>query len=102
MKVRVFAPCDFDPADKATVGGTDHIFPMLPSVGHVLRFTDQRTGEFTVAKVGFVQEGLAFVAAVWLDGADTRSPINSDPIDEAAGQHRDLNYDIPPETMEGY
>jgi hypothetical protein len=104
MKIRVFVPSELDPADGSTFSGTDHIFPILPSIGHVLRFTDERAGEFTVAKVGFMQDGLAFVAAVWLDGAKTNSPINSGPIDEGDDQdrYRDLNYDVPPETMEGY
>lgn len=100
MKVRVFAPRDFDPADASAFSGTDHVFPALPSVGHVLHFMHERAGEFTVAKVGFIQEGPIFVAAIWLDGPQTRQPS----IAEPGGQdrYRDLNYDIPPESMEGY
>lgn len=100
MKVRVFAPCDFGPADGSAFSGTDHVFAVLPSVGHVLQFTDERAGDFTVAKVGFVQEGAAFVAAIWLDGAKTRPPSIAEPSEK--DRYRDLNYDVPPESMEGY
>lgn len=104
MKVRVFAPRDFDPADGSAFSGTDHVFPMLPSVGHVLRYTDERAGEFTVAKVGFVQECPAFVAAIWLDGPKTKPPSIAEQIDEPGegDRYRDLNYDVLPESMEGY
>jgi hypothetical protein len=104
MIVRVFVPCTFDAEEGASLNGSDHVFPMMPSVGHVLRFTNERAGEFTVAKVGFVQDGHAFVAAVWLEGRATESPIGSDRIDEGDDPdgYRDLNRDVPPETMEGY
>jgi len=104
MKVRVFVPRELDPVKGTTFTGTDHIFPILPSVGHVLRFTDEAAGEFTVAKVGFMQDDRAFVAAVWLDGPVTKASIASDHIDDGDEQNRtgDLNEDVPPESMEGY
>jgi len=104
MKVRVFVPREFGPANGSSFRGTDFNFPMLPSVGHVLHLTDEHAGEFTVVKVGFIQEGPSFVAAVWLQGAETKSRIKSDLADERDDQdrYRDLNYDVPPESMEGY
>lgn len=104
MMVRVFVPCTPDPAGGPAFRGSDHIFPVLPSIGHVLRFTDERKGDdFTVAKVGFVQHGDAFMAAVWADGAETEPTAPVDQADDRdRHQYRDLNYDVPPESMTGY
>lgn len=104
MIVRVFMPRAVDPADGSTFRGTDHNFPVLPSIGQVLRFTDERAGDFTVAKIGFVQDGDAFLAAAWLEATDTRPAIKSDPMNEAdkLDRYRDLNYDVPPDSMTGY
>jgi hypothetical protein len=51
-----------------------------------------------------MQEGPGFVAAVWLEGPETTLSITSDQMDEAddRDRYRDLNYDVPPEIMEGY
>ena len=104
MKVRVFVPRECGPADGFTFDGTDYNFPMLPSVGHVLHFTNERAGEFTVVKVGFMQEGPSFVAAVWVEGAKTKATSHSDPNGERGDvdRYRDLNSDVPPGSMEGY
>ena len=104
MIVRVFVPRPHEPAEGANFSGSDHNFPVLPSIGQVLRFTDERGGDdFTVSKVGFVQNGDAFIAAVWTDGPEIEA---TDPIEEVIHgdrhEYRDLNYDVPPETMEGY
>lgn len=104
MMVRVFMPRETDPTDGATFSGTDYRFPGLPSIGQLLRLTDTRAGDFTVSKVGFVQDGDAFVAAIWLEGAAPKPVPRSDPTDENDDQYRyrDLNYDVPPESMTGY
>jgi hypothetical protein len=104
MKVRVFVPRALDPADGPTVSGTDHNFPMMPNVGHIVHFTDERASEFMVARVGFTQDGEAFLAAVWLEQAASIPVLYSDPIAEKAETepYRDLNYDVPPESMTGY
>jgi hypothetical protein len=105
MKVRVFTKSEFDPIDRAAFKrGTDHSFPMLPSVGHSMFFTDERKGEFVIVKVGFVQDGPAFVPAVWLEGPETKSANKSEEIENGGGRESvgDLNSDIPPASMEGY
>lgn len=104
MKVRVFIPCAADPVGTATFSAADFNFPVLPEIGHVLRFSNGKTEEFTVAEVGFVQEDAAFLAAVWLESSDrdaayrAAQPEPGEPRDE----YRDLNADVPPETMTGY
>ena len=105
MIVRVFVPCTFDPAEGLAFSQSDHNFPVLPSIGQVLRFTDEREGDdFTVAKVGFVQVGDAFIAAVWVEGVETKPVERIDEADdqEERYQYRDLNYDVAPESMTGY
>ncbi|MBC2665646.1 hypothetical protein H7F51_08925 [Novosphingobium flavum] len=106
MKVRVFVPGVAEAADGPCYGGTDHQFPALPSLGQTLRFTDERKGDFTVIDVGFVQEGDAFVAAVWLEADAARRASYAEPVVviEAADRHseRDLNHDVPPDSMPTY
>jgi len=68
MMVRVFVPREHDPADGSDCDGTDHEFPTLPQIGQAIRFTDFRNGDFTVSKVGFIQDGEGFVPAVWTEG----------------------------------
>lgn len=103
MKVRVFVPRATDPADGSTFSGTDYNFPVLPSIGHVLRFTDD-DGDFTVASVGFVQDDEAFLAAVWLEaGAGQYMDPNEE--GEPGDRYRDLdvlNSDMPPDSMPDY
>jgi hypothetical protein len=100
MIVRVFVPSAFDAAKGPIFSCTDHNFPVLPSIGHVLRFKDEREGHFTVAQVGFIQDGGAFLAAVWLQGPFTKpSPIDGN---DHQDRYRDLNYDVPPESMTAY
>lgn len=104
MIVRVFVPRSHDAQDGTVFSGSDHNFPVIPNIGHVLRFTDERNDEeFTVAKAGFVQRGDAFIAAVWLEGPGTEL---AEPERKRGSQdreeYRDLNYDVPPESMTGY
>jgi len=103
MKVRVFVPGAGDAAGEPAFSGSDHHFPLLPSVGHVVHFR-HAAGDFTVQSVGFVQDEDAFLPAVWLELNRTQSayvpearntPPQSDPS-------RDLNHDIPPEVMTDY
>lgn len=104
MKVRVFIPRIQDSSEGPTFSGTDHNFPVLPSIGHVLRFNDGRAGDFTVVEVGFVQDDTAFLAAVWLEANAQNPTYHSDPpyTVETSDRFRDLNYDVPPESMTGY
>jgi len=104
MIVRVFVPRSHDPNDGSVFSGGDHNFPVLPDVGHVLRFADERKGDdFTVSKVGFVQQGEAFIAAVWLEGPDAEPPKPEEKsVPQDRDEYRDLNYDVPPESMTGY
>lgn len=104
MKVRVFIPRPPDATDGPTFSGTDHNFPVLPSVGHALRFNDGRAGDFTVVGVGFVQDGAAFLAAVWLEANAKNPTYHWEPPDagEPPDRFRDLNYDVPPDSMTGY
>ncbi|RYG88811.1 MAG: hypothetical protein EON59_03205 [Alphaproteobacteria bacterium] len=67
MLVRVFVPKPLDPADGSDLDGTEHEFPALPCVGDLIRFTDHRAGEdFTVDRVGYIQDGDGFVACSWV------------------------------------
>lgn len=104
MIVRVFVPRSHDSGRGSVFSGSDHKFPVLPQVGHTLRFTDERKGDgFAVSKVGFVQDGEAFIAAVWLEGPDTEPPQPEEkPVPENRDEYRDLNYDVPLESMTGY
>lgn len=104
MKVRVFIPCAADPAGAATYSAADFNFPVLPEVGHVLRFSNGKTEEYAVAEVGFVQEDAAFLAAVWLESSEREAAYRADlpEAQEPREEYRDLNADVPPETMTGY
>lgn len=106
MMVRVFVPGAINQTDQPSFSGTDHHFPVMPSVGHVLRFTGERDDEFIVARVGFVQDGEAFLAAAWLEISGAKQAHYSDPIDAVSNpdnhRYRDLNYDVSPDTMTGY
>lgn len=77
MIVRVFVPKDLDLADGSTFDGTDHEFPVLPHVGHSIRFTDERQDHFKVERVGFIQEGYVFVPAVWCKGDPIQRMLNA-------------------------
>jgi hypothetical protein len=104
MKVRVFVPRAPDPDDGSTFAGTDHSFPLLPSTGHLMRLTGDRQGDFIVANVGFVQDGDYFLAAVWLEHADSK-PVNAgEPVGDRprSREYRDINFDVPPDSMMGY
>lgn len=104
MKVRVFVPCAPDPVGRPVFSGSDHMFPMLPSVGHVLHFREGRGGDFTVVRAGFVQDDEVFVAAIWLEANGSSSAYNSRVAYDAEPQegHRDLNHDVPPASMTTY
>ncbi|MBV1692375.1 hypothetical protein KRR38_33185 [Novosphingobium sp. G106] len=104
MIVRVFVPRSLDSSDGSLFSGSDHNFPVLPKVGDVLCFTDgSQGGDYTVSKAGFIRDGEAFIAAVWLEGPATEpaEPAQKT-VDRDRGEYRDLNYDVPPESMTGY
>lgn len=62
MKIRVFVPGD---ESEANYSGQDHHFPSLPKLGDTIRFAAPQPGDFIVTRVGFIQEGEAFIGAVW-------------------------------------
>lgn len=108
MKVRVFVPRapahPADPAGRPGFSGTDHYFPLLPHVGHILRFDDEGGGEYSVARVGFVQAEDGFIGAIWLESLAGTPVYHADPVAEGEpqGEYRDLNHDVPPDTMTTY
>ncbi|MBV1687747.1 hypothetical protein KRR38_08680 [Novosphingobium sp. G106] len=104
MIVRLFVPQSREPNEGPVFSASDHNFPVLPQVGHALRFTDERKDkDFSVSRVGFVQDADAFIAAVWLEGPDTQPPKSGEkPVPQARNEYRDLNHDVPPESMTGY
>jgi len=102
MKVRVFVPSLTTRADDAVYCGTDHTFPGLPSIGQALRFTDHRQGDFTVASVGYVQDGDAFLPAVWLASCDIQMAHSQQCGTPQVSDHPDLNHDVPPASMTAY
>jgi len=102
MKVWVFVPSVNGSADDPVYCGSGHTFPGLPSVGQALRFTDHRQGDFTIANVGYVQDGDAFIPAVWLARGDTQMVYSEEAGALQAPEFRDLNYDVPPATMTAY
>lgn len=102
MKVRVFIPSGNASAGQLVFSGTDHTFPVLPSVGQALRFTDHREGDFIVMSVGYVQNADAFMPALWLAHSGTELAY-SDPTEAVTvSEYRDLNHDVPPESMTTY
>lgn len=63
MKVRVFRK---EEPDNSEYLGTDFDFEVMPSKDTFLRFSDDRTQDYTVGKIGFIQDESEFIAAVWL------------------------------------
>lgn len=102
MKVRVFVPSLTARTDDPVYCGTDHTFPALPSVGQALRFTDHRQGDFTVVNVGYVQDGDAFIPAVWLASCDRQVVYSEQRGALEVPEYRDLNHDVPPASMTTY
>jgi hypothetical protein len=102
MKVRVFVPRRTSSTDNPVFCGTDHTFPGLPGIGQALRFTDHRQGDFAVVNVGYVQDGDAFIPAVWLASSDTQVVYTEEASAPRMSEHRDLNYDVPPAMMTTY
>jgi hypothetical protein len=102
MKVRVFVPTRPSPAHETIFGGSDHIFPTIPAVGEALRFTDHRQSDFTVMRVGYVQQGDVFLPAIWLafDGMQLEYCEQTNASQTA--EYLDLNHDVPPESMSAY
>lgn len=103
MKVRVFVPDAAAQPGPVSYTGKDHLFPILPSPGHVLHFENEPR-DFAVRTVGFVQSEDAFVPAVWLEAGPTASvSVPDDPAaPDRAEPYRDLNHDVPPEIMTDY
>lgn len=66
MIVRVFIPKKLDPSDGSDFDGHDYNFEVLPAVGNTLRLADPSSPDFEVERVGFIQDGEAFVASVWM------------------------------------
>ncbi|RZF64006.1 hypothetical protein EWE75_13600 [Sphingomonas populi] len=66
MKVRVFIPKEHDPVDGSDFGGEDFNFDALPQVGQSIQVSGAQSSVFEVERVGFIQEGSAFVSCVWL------------------------------------
>lgn len=67
MRVRVFVPKPLDIADGSDHAGTDHEFPQLPEVGHLIRFTDVRSEDYRVRKGGFIQDSGSFLPCIWVE-----------------------------------
>ena len=102
MKVRVFVPSLGSRGEDPVFCGSDHTFPGLPSLGQALRFTDHQRGDFTVVNVGYVQDGDAFIPAVWLACSETQMGYAEPEGTSQIPEYRDLNYDVPPATMTTY
>jgi hypothetical protein len=63
MKVRVFI---YTGEEGEEYSGQDFEFEVMPQAGQSLRFTEQEVEDQTVEKVGFIQDGQSFIAAVWM------------------------------------
>jgi hypothetical protein len=86
MKVRVFVPV----AGKAEAYDcSDFQFEAMPVEGQFVRLFTPEPTDLPIERVGFIQEGYTFVAAIWL----ARPPLDAWPLrTEAAAE-----IDLPPE-----
>lgn len=64
MKIRLFVPpTEHDDGDYQ---GYDYSFEVMPLPGQMVRTTDRGGADYTVERVGFIQDGDAFIACAWL------------------------------------
>jgi hypothetical protein len=63
MQVRIFKPTE---DDHNVYVGEDFDFDVLPAVHQTLRFSAEPDYPFEVERVGFIQDGKTFGAAIWL------------------------------------
>ncbi len=63
MQVRIFKPTE---DDHEVYVGEDFDFDFLPAVNQSLRFSAEPGYPFEVERVGFIQDGKKFGAAIWL------------------------------------
>jgi hypothetical protein len=75
MNIRVFIPSEVESDDETDFIGTEHDFPTMPLEGQILRFTDDREGDYKITRVGFIQDAGSFVPAVWTSERVDEGPL---------------------------
>jgi hypothetical protein len=86
MKVRVFVPVE---GSGESYESGDFQFEAMPAEGQFLQLLTPEPTEYPIDRVGFIQEGHTFTAAVWL----SRPPIDAWSLRSEAAEN-DLALDV--------